>query len=86
MMDRQKLKSHIGLPERKLDTYGSTTPPVSIIPTLQNPPLRIYVLIVAIIKTTDDEISPSLHIRIDLVNTNTLSYENLMIAGIGRNM
>jgi len=43
-------------------------------------------LIVVIIKTTDDEISPSLHSRIDLINTDTLSEENLMMAGIGRNM
>ena len=28
----------------------------------------------------------SLHSRTDLVNTDTLSDENLMIAGIGRNM
>ena len=41
---------------------------------------------VALIKTTDDEISPSLHNRIDLINTDTLSDENLMIAGLGRNM
>jgi len=34
----------------------------------------------------DDEISPSLHNRINLINTNTLSDENLMTAGIGRNM
>ena len=61
-------------------------PPVSIIPTLENPPPSSYVLIVAIIKTTDDEISPSLHIHIDLVNTNAVSDENLMMAGIGRNM
>jgi len=39
-----------------------------------------------IIKTIDDEISPSLHNRINLINTNTLSGENLMMAGIGRNM
>jgi len=43
-------------------------------------------LIVVIIKTTDDEISPSLHNHINLINTNTLSDVNLMIAGIGRNM
>ena len=42
-------------------------------------------IIVVIIKTTDDEISPSLHNRINLINTNTLSDENLMMAGIGRN-
>jgi len=38
------------------------------------------------IKTTDDEISPSLHNHINLINTNTLSEENMMMAGIGRNM
>jgi hypothetical protein len=38
------------------------------------------------IKTTDDEISPSLRSRIDLVKTDTLSDENVMMAGIGRNM
>jgi len=64
----------------------STTASVSIIPTLQKPPTPSYVLIIAIIKIPDDEISPSLHIRIDRVNTNTLSDENLMMAGIGRNM
>jgi len=31
-------------------------------------------------------LSPSLHNRINLINTNTLSDENLMMAGIGRNM
>jgi hypothetical protein len=35
---------------------------------------------------TDDEISPSLHSRTDLVNTDTLSDENMMMAGTGRNM
>jgi hypothetical protein len=49
------------------------------------PPLP-HLLIVAIIKTTDDEISPSLQNHINLINTNTLSDENLMMAGIGRNM
>jgi len=43
-------------------------------------------LIVVITKTTDDEISPSLHNRINLINTNILSGENLMMARIGRNM
>jgi len=43
-------------------------------------------IIVVITKTTDDEILPSLHNRINLINTNTLSDENLMKAGIGRNM
>jgi len=43
-------------------------------------------LIVVIIKTSHDEISPSLHNRINLINTKTLSDENLMMAGIGRNM
>ena len=63
-----------------------TTPPVSTIPTLQNPLPKAKLLVVVIIKTTDDEISPSLHSRIDLVNTDTLSDETLMMAGIGRNM
>ena len=44
------------------------------------------VSIIVIIKTTDDEISPSLHNRIDLINTDTLSDENLMMARLGRNM
>jgi len=47
---------------------------------------RLLILVVAITKTTDDEISPSLHSRINLINTNTLSDENQMMAGIGRNM
>jgi len=50
------------------------------------PPPQPRLLIVVIIKTTDDEISHSLHNRIKLINTNTLSDENLMMAGIGRNM
>ena len=66
--------------------HVSTTPPVSTIPTLQNPPPPAKFLIVAIIKTTDDEISPSLHNHIDPVNTDTLLDENLMMAGTGRNM
>ena len=41
------------------------------------------VSIIVIIKTTDDEISPSLHKRTDLTNTDTLSDENLMMAGLG---
>jgi len=47
--------------------------------------IKRRLLIVVIIKTTHDEISPSLHNRINLIN-NTLSDENLMMAGIGRNM
>ena len=39
-----------------------------------------------IIKTIDDEISPSLHNRINLINTNILSDENLMMVGLGRNV
>ena len=35
---------------------------------------------------TDDEISPSLQNRIDFINTDTLSDENLMMPGLGRNM
>ena len=50
------------------------------------PPPHQRLLIVVIIKTTDDEISPSLRNRINLISTNTLSDENLMMAGIGRNM
>jgi len=72
----------------KIDTYASSAPPVSTIPTLQNtpPPSQLRLLIVVIINTTDDEISPSLHNRINLINTNNISDENLMMAGIGRNM
>ena len=77
----------------KKDTYASIAPQVSTIPTLYNttsspPPTtpQPRLLIVAIIKTTDDEISPSLHNEIHLINTNTLLDENLMMAGIGRNM
>jgi hypothetical protein len=66
-------------------TYVLTKPPVSTTPTLQNPPPLRFIIIV-IIKPTDDEISPSLHNRIDPVNTDTLSDENLMLAGTGRNM
>jgi len=51
----------------------------------EHPP-KPCLLIVVIMKATDDEISPSLHNRINLTNTNTLSDENLMMAGIGRNM
>ena len=35
---------------------------------------------------TDNEISPSLQNRIDFMNADTLSDENLMMAGLGRNM
>ena len=53
----------------------------------KTPPFPVCtVTIVVIQKTTDDEISPSLHSRTDLVNTDTLSDENLTMAGIGRNM
>ena len=52
----------------------------------ETPPPQPRLLIVVTIKTTDDEISPSLHNRKNLINTNTLSDENLMMAGIGRNM
>ena len=34
----------------------------------------------------DGEISASLHNHIDLINTDTLPNENLMMAGLGRNM
>jgi len=40
-------------------------------------------LIEVITKTTDDEILQSLHNHINLISTNTLSDENLMMAGIG---
>jgi len=50
------------------------------------PPPQPRLLILVTIKPTDDDISPSLHNRINLINTNTLSDENLMIAEIGRNM
>ena len=50
------------------------------------PPPQPRLLIVVITKTTDDEISPSFHNRINLTNTNTLSNENLMMAAIDRNM
>ena len=53
---------------------------------LHPPPSQPRLLIVVIIKTTDDEISPSLHNYTNLINTNTLSDENLMMAGICRNM
>ena len=73
----------------KIDSYARVAPQVSTIPTSQNtplPPYKPHLLIVVIIKTTDDEISPSLHNRINLINTNTLSDENLMMAGVDRNM
>ena len=52
----------------------------------ENPPPHPRLVIVVITKTTDDEISPSLHNRKNLINTNTLSDENLMMARIDRNM
>jgi len=79
-----KLESRIGELKRKIDTYANIASQVSTIPTLQNPS-QLRLLIAVIIKTTDDEISPSLHNRINLINTNTLWDENLMMAGIGRN-
>jgi len=59
---------------------------VGIVPTgsAEPPPAPQPHLVIAVItKTTDDEISPSLHNRINLINTNTLSDENLMMAGTG---
>jgi len=53
---------------------------------ITEPPRQPRLLIVVITKTTDDEISPSLHNRTNLININTLSDENLMMARIGRNM
>jgi len=46
-------------------------------------PPQPRLLIVVIIKITDDEISPSLHNSINLINTNILSDLNLIMAGIG---
>jgi len=78
-----------GIPHKtaatKINTHASIASPVSTIPTLQNPP-QPRLLIVVITKTTDDEISPSLHNRINLINTNILLDENLMMAGIRRKM
>jgi len=47
---------------------------------------RVLVFIRFMRLCNDGEISSSLHSRINLINTNTLSDENLMMAGIGRNM
>jgi len=47
---------------------------------------RVLVFIRFMRLCNDGEISPSLHNRINLINTNTRSDENLMMAGIGRNM
>jgi len=72
----------------KIDTYASIAPQVSTIPTIQkpHPTTQLHLLIVVTIKTTNVEISPSLYNHINLINTNTLSDENLMMAGIGQNM
>ena len=73
----------------KIDTYASIAPKVSTIHTLQitppHPPEQVT-LIIVIIQTTDDKISPSLYNRKNLINTNILSDVNLMMAGIDRNM
>jgi len=53
---------------------------------ITEPPPQPRLLIVVTIKTTDDEISPALHNRINLVNTNTLLDKNLMMARISQNM
>jgi len=53
-------------------------------PHYRTPPPRFIIIVT--IKTTDDEISPSLHSHTDPVNTDTVSDENLMMAGTGRNM
>ena len=83
-------KQQSGIPHRtaetEMDTHASFAPQVRTIPTLQTPAPQPRPLIVVIITTTDDEISPSLRNRINLINANTLSDENLMMAGIGRNM
>jgi len=50
------------------------------------PPPQPRLLILVVIKTTDDEISPQLRNRMNHINTNTLSDVNLMMARIGRNM
>ena len=47
---------------------------------------RVSVFIRSMRLCNDGEISPSLHNHIDLINTDTLSDENLMMAGLGRNM
>jgi len=72
----------------KIDTYASIAPPSqhNTHITEHFPPLKPHPLIVVITKTIDDEISPLLHNRINLTNTNTVSDENLMMAGIGQNM
>jgi len=82
----------VGFPHRtaatKIDTYASIAPQVNTIPTIQkeHPPTQPRLSIVVTTKTTDDEISPWFHNHINLINTNNLSDENLMIPGIGRNM
>ena len=50
------------------------------------PIFLMITLMSSLVAPDDDELSPSLHIRTDPVNTDTLSDENLMMAGIGRNM
>ena len=46
---------------------------------------RVLVFI-RFMRLCNDEISPSLQNCINVINTNTVSDENLMMAGIGRNM
>ena len=66
---------------------ASACPHHSTTPTLSKTHLIvIIIIIIIIINTTYDDISPSLHNRINLINTNTLSDENLMKARLGRNM
>ena len=82
---------NVGIPHRTAATENRHlrehyTPSQHNIHTTEQPPPQATVSIIVIIKTTDDEISPSLHNRIDLINTDTLSDENLMMAGLGRNM
>ena len=53
---------------------------------ITDPPPTSYGLNNSNNQPTDDEISPSLQNRIDFMNTDNLSDENLMMAGLGRNV
>ena len=72
----------------KIDTYASIAPQSQHIThiTEHTHTPQPHLLIVVIITTIDYEISLLLHNHINLINTNTLSGENLMMARIGRNM
>ena len=50
------------------------------------PIFLMVTLMSSLVAPYDDELSPSLHNRIDLLNTDTLSDEKLMMDGIDRNM